>query len=265
MRRFRIIIAALMLAASILFLTAGPQVLPMCGIAEQSQIIPSAISACTATTVFWIVVTLLFGRLYCATVCPVGALQDAAVWLRKKKDPKMTFRYKEGNQWRYRILLVYAVSLAIGVLAVGYVIEPWNMMRNAASAVRPEDTATTWSSIRVSAGVGIGVGMASLCVILAWAWRCGRAFCSEVCPIGAALGCVHQQTLMHIAIDPDKCISCMKCEDVCSSRCIKVTERLVDNSRCVRCFDCLEVCPNAAIRFQQNKDRHRQTPLMQKG
>ena len=145
---------------------------------------------------------------------------------------------------------------------VGYVIEPWNIMRNAASAGRHADTATTWQSIGISFSVGVAAGIIVMAAIILFAWKRGRVFCTAVCPIGTALGCMHSQSLMHIAIDPDRCISCMKCEDVCSAKCIKVSERHVDNSRCVRCFECTAVCPNDAIRFQFNRGRNRQTPML---
>lgn len=252
-----------MLVMATLWLAMGAGAPAFTKIALQSQIIPSAIQTCLGTTVFWLVMTLLFGRIYCATVCPIGTLQDAALWIRRKSGRGKAFSFQEGSVWRYRILFLYVVSLAIGVFAVGYIVEPWNIMRNVAAIGKPEAVATTWTSAGISVATGILAGVSMLAVILFWAWHSGRPFCSSVCPIGSAMGCLHSQTLFHIAIDPDKCISCMKCEDICPTQCIKVSERRVDNSRCVRCFDCTSVCPNDAIRFQLNRGKHRSTPLMQ--
>lgn len=252
-----------MLAAALLWLAMGSGAPSVAKIALQSQIIPSAIQSCLGATVCWLVATLLFGRIYCASVCPVGTLQDAALWIRRKSGRGRAFSFKEGSVWRYRILLLYLVSIALGVLVVGYIIEPWNIMRNAAATLRPEAVSMTWTSAGISVATGILAGLSMLVAILVWAWSSGRQFCSSVCPIGSAMGCLHSQTLFHIAIDPDKCISCMKCEDICPTQCIKVSERIVDNSRCVRCFDCTATCPNDAIRFQLNRGRQRPTPLMQ--
>lgn len=262
MRQFRIMLALVMLFVSLLWLLLGSRAPVYALISEESQIIPSAIQATFGATVAWLIATLLFGRVYCATVCPVGTLQDLVIWSRRRIDPNHTFRYAPPKKIWLFILLAYVGSLMAGISVVAFVIEPWNIMRNVASAVRPVDTETTWQAIGISVGVGFGAGILVLAAILLCAWKWGRAFCTEVCPIGTALGCVHSQTLMHIAIDPDKCISCMKCEDVCASRCIKVSERLVDNSRCTRCFDCTAVCPNDAIRFQLNRGRGRQTPML---
>ena len=255
-------LALVMLFVSLLWLLLGTRAPVYALIAEQSQIIPSAIQSTLGVTVAWIIATLLFGRIYCATVCPVGTLQDLVVWSRRKLDPKHTFRYEPQRKIWVIILIAYVGSLVAAIWAVAYVIEPWNIMRNAASAVRPADTETTWQAIGVSLGTGVAAGVVMIAVVLFCAWKWGRVFCTTVCPIGTALGCLHSQSLMHIAIDPDKCISCMKCEDVCASKCIKVADRHVDNSRCVRCFDCTAVCPNDAIRFQLNRGRNRQTPML---
>ncbi|MDE6018416.1 MAG: 4Fe-4S binding protein [Muribaculaceae bacterium] len=263
MRSFRIMLALVMLFASLLWLLLGTNAPVYAVISQHAQIIPSAIQASLGATVVWIVATMLFGRIYCATVCPVGTIQDIAIWIRRKVNPKKKFRFEEGNKFRYAVLVAYLGSLIVGILAVGYVIEPWNIMRNAASLVRPDDTAMTWGAIGISLAIGGAAGITAIVAILIWAWLGGRNFCTALCPIGTALGCMHSQALMHIAIDPDKCISCMKCEDICSAKCIKVEQRIVDNSRCIRCFDCTAVCPNDAIRFQLNKDRHRRTPLLE--
>ena len=262
MRKIRIILASVMLLASVLWLVLGTGIGSYAEFSERFQIIPSAIQTCLATTVFWIIATLMFGRVYCSTVCPVGTIQDISIWARRKIDPRHKFRFENANAARYVILIAYLASLAAGVLVVGFAAEPWNIMRNAASALNPADTAFTWQSIGISMGIGVASGFIVLILILLWAWKSGRAFCTTVCPIGTLLGCVHSQELFHIAIDPDKCVSCMKCEDICPSHCIKVEQRSVDNSRCVRCFDCLDVCPNDAIRYQINRDRRRQTPLL---
>jgi len=265
MRKFRILLSAVMLLASLCWLLTGTGAFAFTEFSERAQIIPSAIQSCLGTTVTWIIITLLFGRIYCSSVCPVGTLQDIVIWTKRKANPGLYFRFKNGQNYRYIILLAYFLSVAAGMLAVGFIFEPWNMMRNVASAVRPEDTISTWGSMGISLTVGVISGMLTLFLILLWAWKSGRAFCTEACPIGTMLGCLHSQTLMHIAIDPDKCIGCMKCEVVCPSRCIKVEQRFVDNSRCVRCFDCIDVCPNSAIRYQINKNRQRQNPLLNPG
>lgn len=265
LKTIRIFLATIFLVAALAWLFLGPAVNPMAEISFRTQIIPSALGMTIGATAFWLVATFVFGRLYCSTVCPVGSLQDLAIWFRRFfKTPRFSgFHYRHPLSLRWEILIGYAVCLLLGFVVVGFVIEPWNIMRNVAAAARPQAVASSWTALGINAGVGIACGFIVLLSILLWAFFCGRMFCTSVCPIGTALGAVSEISVFHIEFDPDKCISCMKCEEVCPSSCIKVVGRLIDNSRCVRCFNCLKVCPNDAIRYQRNRNR-RMTPMMQR-
>ncbi len=265
LRTIRIFLAIIFFVAAVAFLCIGPQVHPMAKVAESVQIIPSAISVTLGATIFWLIATFFLGRVYCSTVCPVGTLQDAALWVRNKlsRGKPKKFRYKDASKWRYHILAVYMICLIIGLVGIPYLIEPWNIMRNMAAAVRPSDLQYTWDTLWVGATTGIVAGLVSFVLLIIAGAFFGRDFCNVVCPIGNALGLMSNYTMMHIEIDPDKCTGCLKCEEVCRGSCIKVVGRHVDNSRCIRCFDCLKVCDDDAIRFQTNKNRAA-TPLMRK-
>ena len=271
LRTLRLILAAIFLVAAVgcLFIPGG--FMPADGLAWHAQIVPSALGATLGATLFWIVMSFVAGRVYCSTVCPVGTLSDMATWLRRKTSGRpLTFSYRESRPFRLDkltlrawILILYVLSLVFGVVVVAYVIEPWNMMRNLASVFNPSATAGTWGQLGIGTAVGITAGIVAVGGVLVWSFFAGRRFCNTVCPIGTVLGATDGLQLFHIEIDPDKCINCMKCEDVCSSECVKVLSRHVDNGRCVRCFDCLGVCPNDAIRLQSNRNR-RMTPMMRR-
>lgn len=253
----------------------------MAVISVKTQIIPSALTVTIGATAFWLVATFVFGRLYCSSVCPVGTLQDMAIWLRRfvrtragkprtifgfKVSP---FRYRHGSKRRWTILILYVASLIVGILRLEWLLQPWTLLQSAAGLVRPGAVADTWGAQTAWGLLGHGVmtgcvvSAIFLAVLLFMALLDGRWFCNEICPIGTGLGFVGEYSLYHIEIDPDKCINCMKCEEVCPSHCVKVVSRYVDDARCVRCFNCLKVCPNDAVRYQINRNR-RQTPLMQR-
>ena len=93
--------------------------------------------------------------------------------------------------------------------------------------------------------------------------RKGRVFCNTVCPVGALLGATTHVSMLSFDINPDLCIHCGKCEEVCKGRCINSTVSVVDNTRCVTCFNCTAVCPNGAITWRAG--RHRLSwPLLQR-
>lgn len=263
LRAIRIIISALLLAACAGYLLAGQRWPALAVYSAKLQIIPSAIASTIGITLFWLAATLLLGRVYCSSVCPIGTLQDMGVWLRKKIIPARGFRYKHPFRHRYDIAVIYLLCLILGLIVIPLLMEPWSMFCNICSVVKPSAQAAGWLRLGVGAGVGIAAGAVSLAAMLICGFLIGRDYCNYVCPIGTALGLMESRTIWHIEIDPEKCVSCMACEQTCRCSCIKVVSRYVDNSRCVRCFDCLSVCPNNAIRYQADKNRPR-NPLMRR-
>lgn len=268
LRTIRILLATLFFVASVAFLCIGPGVHPMARMAETAQVVPSAIAVCIGATAFWLAISFLFGRIYCATVCPIGTLQDlglrarrATASVRHRQQPR--FRYRQRRRWRTDIMIGYIICLLLGFVGVPWLLEPWNMMRNISSAVNPSAVSQTWATLGYGAAVGVTAGIASLLLMLLWGALAGRRFCTDICPLGTLMGALDSRTLMHIEIDPDKCSGCLKCEEICRAQCIKVTGRHVDNSRCVRCFDCLHICPDDAIHFQPDRNRPA-TPLLRK-
>ncbi|MDE6812010.1 MAG: 4Fe-4S binding protein [Muribaculaceae bacterium] len=264
LRTIRIFLSAIFLTASVAYLFIGSDVNPMAEISQRAQIIPSALAATVGITLFWLVVTFIFGRLYCSTVCPVGALQDTAAWVRRRiLRRKPDFSYKPRATVRLYVLAGYAICLPIGLLWISALVEPWHIFRSAARLTNPELRLTPGLIFAGNAIAGGLVGMMSLTAIWLWALSKGRRFCNHICPIGTFLESLAEHSVYQIRIDPDKCISCMACEENCKSEAIRVSERLVDNGRCVRCFDCHKVCPADAIRLRRRFKRPA-TPLFQR-
>lgn len=263
LRIIRIILAALFFLGAVAYLAIGLPVNHALKFIEKFQIIATSISLSLGAIIVWLVITLLFGRIYCATVCPIGTLQDLFCKGRRLIRPlNKPFRYRPGSKMRYYILGAYIFCIIAGVAAVPFWIEPWSIMRNICGDIHPSAEKIEWVRMGVGVTYGIIAGVVSFILLLIVALLTGRGFCTDICPVGTALGCFSNFTLYHIEIDPDRCINCMKCEDVCPSQCIKVVSRVVDNSRCVRCFDCGHVCPNDAIRMQINRNR-RMNPMLQ--
>lgn len=265
LRAIRILMAVLFFTASAACLTIGPQIHPMAKAARDMQIILSAASVTLGATLVWLPVTFLFGRIYCASVCPVGVLSDIFLSLRRHIPAlRKPFRYRSRSRMAGHLVWIYVLCLVAGITAVPFVIEPWNIARNIASAINPKAISGTWITIGLGTAVGIVAGVAALILIALTSLRSGREFCTRICPLGTAMGFIQERSLMHIEIDPDKCISCGRCEENCRSQCIKIVSRYVDNARCVRCFDCVADCPADAIRFQIDKNRRPASPLMRK-
>lgn len=263
LRILRIILAILFLGASVGALIMGSEAHAVAKVAERSQILLSAFSITAGATAVWLLLTLLFGRFYCSTVCPVGTISDLAIRCRKFIPGlrHKTFRYRHPSRFSIHILWIYAACLIIGIVCVPFMIEPWNIMRNITSALNPSSIQTTWLTIGLGSLTGIIGGILGLLLIIILSLLRGREFCTSFCPVGIGLGYLSNHALYHIEIDRDRCSSCGLCEEICRSQCIKVVSRYVDNSRCVRCLDCLAKCPDNAIHLQINRNRPA-TPLL---
>ena len=217
---------------------------------EQLQLITAAAALSLPILAFWLSITMIFGRIYCSTICPLGALIDFFGRLRPKSH---VFRYKRP----LNIVRSLSVALCITLLIIGWGIteqwlEPWGLFHSIVSSVT--SGAVTIASIASTAIVA---------VLAISAVSRGRIFCNTLCPVGGILGYFARRSAFHIDINTDRCIQCRKCADVCKAECIDLNDHVADMSRCVVCFNCLPVCPNEAISYTIN--RHSlSTPLMQK-
>lgn len=241
----------------------GARVHPVAMAAEKSQVILSTISISAGTALAWFLLTFVFGRVYCSSVCPVGTLSDLFMKCRRffPKLRRRTFNYRPRSRWSVHIVWIYILCLLIGILGVPFLVEPWNIMRNVASVVNPDAVSSTWLTIGASALTGMIGGIAAILLIAVLAVLYSRRFCTDYCPLGVMMGYLSAYSLYHLEIDRDKCVSCGLCEEICRSQCVKIVSRYIDDSRCVRCFDCVSRCPNDAIRFQLNRNRP-MTPLL---
>lgn len=214
------------------------------------QLVPAAAALALPVVAFWVAVTLVFGRVYCSTVCPVGALTDLASRMRPRRK---VYRYARGATWvRVGAFAVITLLLACRIGFARQWLEPYGLY---ASIVE------TLTAPRV--GVATAMGAVATAAIALAGYRRGRLLCNTLCPVGAALGFMSRRAAFHIDIDTDRCIQCRRCADVCKAQCIDLESHTADMSRCVVCFNCLPECPNEAIAYTMR--RHTLSdPLLQK-
>lgn len=214
------------------------------------QLVPAALALSLPVLAFWLAVTLMFGRIYCSTVCPLGALIDLGARFRPIRK---VYRYtKPLNIVRLCFFIIALFALLLLTPPVRALFEPYGLYAALASNIA--DGKALLATCLSAGAVG---------VLTAMAYRRGRLFCNTLCPLAAPLGFVGRNAAFHIDINTDLCIQCRKCVDVCKAECINLDDHVADMSRCVVCFNCLPVCPNEAIAYTLS--RHAlSTPLMQK-
>lgn len=279
-RLTRIIVSAVVLTILAAGLTWPALMLPVIGPwLAKIQIGTAVMEFSLFIFVLWLLITLIFGRVYCSTVCPVGTLQDIGsrlVRLNRAEAEKRRYSYRPpATKARYIILVVTILLAMAGLTFLPSIVEPFSaFQRVCESFFRPlvqfvarglhalgisNDGAATVITASVSGSL---IALVIFNAVMIISMYRGRLLCNTVCPVGTALGCVSRGAVFQMDIDTDLCIHCGKCEDVCKASCINLTDCTVDGSRCVVCFDCTSVCPNRAIRYTWQR-KQLSTPLMQ--
>lgn len=258
-----------MLALStLLFATLSAKVAEALRWVAAIQIFPLALSAAFGTLVAWLLITLIFGRIYCSTVCPLGATMDIFNRLAGNgslRRGKRLFHYENANNTlRYTVLGTVVLCAVLGVAVVPSLLDPYSAFgRIGSEMIRPLAELVGGEKVVIASWLAFAVATVTL-VVVAWlSLRKGRILCNTICPVGTLLGCVSRYSLLHFDIDTDLCTHCRRCEHACKSSCISIDDHTVDGSRCVTCFRCVDVCPDNAIRYTT---RHKRlaTPLLQR-
>ncbi|MFP4057021.1 MAG: 4Fe-4S binding protein [Candidatus Brocadiia bacterium] len=158
------------------------------GLWDASYVVPLTV---VAFLVLPLLATLLFGRTFCAAVCPLGAVQDF-VLLRPVRVPPWADRALGVLPFLYLGSAVLFAALGAGFLICRY--DPFVAF------------------FRLDGETGILV--LGACVLLV-AVFVGRPYCRYVCPLGAVFGVLGRASWKRVAISPAECVQCRLCEDAC--------------------------------------------------
>lgn len=92
----------------------------------KAQFLPAVLALNAVAVVALVVITLIFGRIYCSVVCPLGVMQDiiAHIGHRGKKHPYHYSREKAVLRWI--LLLVFVVLLVLGLVSIASLIAPYS-------------------------------------------------------------------------------------------------------------------------------------------
>lgn len=232
------------------------------------QFLPALLTFHLGIVVVWVVLSLIFGRVYCSSVCPMGIFQDIVAWFSKRAaKKKKRYRYSRPKTiLRWAVLGVAAILLVVGFPAFLGAIEPYSAFgRIVVDVFKPvylacnNLLATIFSalgnysfyhvSISMTSILSFVVGVVTFLVIGFLAWRWGRTYCNTICPVGTILGFLSKFSLFKIRVDAEKCNSCGLCASRCKASCIDTASKTVDHSRCVDCFNCLNICSRGALQY----------------
>lgn len=134
---------------------------------------------------------LLFGRVFCAAVCPLGAAQELVAW-----RPYRLPRWATECLW-----IVPRIMLGLGVLLAA--------TGTAYLVCRKDPFVALFRFSGPLPTVLVGLGLLAVGVFVA------RPYCRFVCPYGVLLSWMSRLSWRHLTITPDDCVVCGLCTDAC--------------------------------------------------
>ncbi len=245
LRKIRIAAAAVLFTAvTLLFLDFTGIIHPWVGWAAKIQAVEAVLALNFAVIAALVAVTIVFGRVYCSIICPLGIMQDIVSFFGGKKK-KNRFHYRKPLTWmRYAFLAAFILLIILGANSIAALIAPYSAFGRIASTIFAPlgKWATSPATVIVAA--------VTLVAISVMAWLAGRLWCNTVCPVGTVLGFFSKFSIFKPVIDTNKCNGCTLCSRKCKSSCINPAEHRIDYSRCVVCMDCIGNCRQGAISYK---------------
>lgn len=279
LRKIRIVLAILFFVLiTLLFLDFTGTIHAWFGWMAKIQFLPAVLALNVGVVVGLVVLTLLFGRVYCSVICPLGVMQDLVSWFSgRRRKHRNRFAWTKARTWlRWTVLVLFVAVMAAGLGSLGALIAPYSAYgRIVQSLLAPlyawGNNLLAWAAERVDsyAFYSVDVWLKSLptlliavitfAVLFVLAWRGGRTWCNTICPVGTVLGALARFSLFKPRFDTAKCNGCKLCARNCKASCIDPVAHTIDYSRCVACMDCLEHCRQGAISYTWRRPKPTET------
>ena len=271
LRKIRILLATVMfMGITLLFLDFTGTMSHWVSWMPKLQFLEAVLALNVVVIMALVVLTFVFGRIYCSVICPLGIMQDIFGWLGKKQK-KNRYTYSKELKWlRYPVLVLFIIALVAGIgtlfqlLApysaygriVTYLLQPvWVAGNNVLASIA--EHYDSYAFYHVSKDVPnyyviTIIAVWTWAILAALAWKYGRTYCNTICPIGTILSFLSRFSFLKINFDVDKCKNCSLCTKNCKAACIDFKTHSVDYSRCVVCGDCIESCKFGALSYSRD-------------
>ena len=271
LRKIRIVLATVMFViVNVLLLAAGCSFTQWIAWAAKIQFLPALMALDFGILAVLILATLLFGRMYCSVICPLGIMQDIFGWLGKRQK-KNRYSHSNEKKWlRYGVWIVFAICVIVGFAPVTTLLAPYSaygrivnslfkplydLLNNGLAAIESNYDSYIFSSVDIwmhSVTVFV-VAVLTFIILAVLAWRNGRTYCNTICPVGTTLSFFSRFSLFRVQFDKSKCKNCSLCERNCKTSAIDFRQGKIDYSRCIVCGDCIDKCKFDALHYEMVK------------
>ena len=186
-----------------------------------------------------LVATFLFGRFFCAALCPFGTCQDIFGMVRSRRKTAMP-----NLRWvRYGIAGVSLLLLAGGWAILFRYLDPFSRFGAIVGSLK--ETVLGGGDFTFSYDMIWNWLLPLLIPVVLVIWK-RRIYCVSLCPVGTIFGVAAKYSIWRMRIQ-GTCDGCGRCDAICPTGCVDSAAKLVDAERCVVCMKCASACPNGSM------------------
>jgi polyferredoxin len=234
-------------------------------------------------SIILIIVTVIFGRVFCGWACPLGTLNNIVGSLNRKLGNRELGNWGNWQKAKYYILIFLIISSVFTLQLVG-IMDPLSLLiRSLSVSIYPVfnyGTRAVFDAIYSSDLKGIVdisesiysmlkkgilsfqqpffnqsvfIGVLFL-LILGLNLLENRFWCRYLCPLGAFLGILSRFSLLKRSLS-EGCNSCGMCVSVCQGKASPDKKDEWKDTECLYCYNCDDICPQNAVSFGFFKKR----------
>jgi len=178
----------------------------------------------------FILITLVFGRIWCGWLCPQTVLVDFT---------SVVDRAKITGSLRNLLvfLLTFLLSVIVAASLIWYFVSPYEFIHDLMAGTLGTATWGFWIAFAVILFLNF--------TFLRHSW------CKTVCPYSMLQGVLFDKNTLIIELDPARSSECINC-----SRCLKVCPTEIDirkgfGSACINCAECIDACSTVMAKFNK--------------
>lgn len=172
-----------------------------------------------------LIIAVFFGRIYCGYACPMNTIMIPIEWISKK----LRIQTKSVPKWLEKGIFPW-IFLGISIVAMLLIKRMLHI------------------------NLPILLIWAAISMLITLRYR-PFVFHNLICPFGVLQKLFGKSSLLSKNVDESTCIGCKKCEKVCPSQAIIVSNKKakISTKICHQCTNCADVCSVSAINYKRNK------------